>query len=399
MTLSADFIVVGAGSAGCVLAAELIRRDAGSVLLVEAGPNEKHPLVTMPFGLFWLMGSRRDWRYTSAPQSALNGRHVAIPRGRMVGGSGSINSMVWFRGRADDFDGWGVRGWSWASVVPAFEAVEARIQPQVFKDAHPLIAKLSPLFGANRNAPPSPERESAGVFRFNMSGGRRNSAADAFLRPALSESRHLTVITGREVRRIVIEKDCANAVEFADGTKARAQKGVVLSAGSIGSPALLLKSGIGPRQDLHRSGVPLVLDAPGVGANLHDHPAVGLQFDGEGYGLTFGQAPAWLGAPFQYAFGKRGRFASPTVEGGLFFNARGTDRTPDIQSHVIPFKLARRGRRYAYGSGFFADVCLCRPRSRGRLSLTPEGLRIDLGLLSDPADLEDMVAGVARLFG
>ncbi|MGR3515114.1 MAG: GMC family oxidoreductase [Paracoccaceae bacterium] len=395
MTQSADFIVVGAGSAGCVVAAELVRREAGSVLLIEAGPSDAHPLVGMPFGLVWLMDGKRDWRFKSAPQTALGGRQIAIPRGRMLGGSGSINSMVWQRGRADDYDGWRVRGWSWASVAPAFEAVEARVQPSVFDGAHPLVSRLSSLFGANRDTAPTPERESAGVFKFNMKGGRRHSAADAFLRPA--KALGLTVVTGKTVQRILFEGDRARLVEFVGGAHARAEKGIVLSAGSLGSPLILMNSGIGPRAELQHADVDVIQDAPGVGDNLHDHPGVGLHFDGEGYGLTLGQTIPWTMSPFQYALFKRGRLASPTVEGGLFFNARRDNRTPDIQTHVIPFKLGWQGRRYTYGEGYFADVCLCRPRSRGRLSLTSDGAQIDLGLLTDPADLADMVAGVKRL--
>ena len=215
------------------------------------------------------------------------------------------------------------------------------------------------------------------------------------MRPA--KTRGLTVVTGQTVQRILFEGDRARRVEFVGGAHARAEKGIVLSAGSIGSPLILMNSGIGPKADLESAGIDVIQDASGVGDNLHDHPGIGLHFEGAGYGLTIGQTLHWAAAPFAYAVSKRGRLASPTVEGGLFFNARGTERTPDIQSHVIPFKLGWQGRRYTYGAGYFADVCLCRPRSRGRLSLTPNGVKIDLGLLTDEADVADMVAGVKRL--
>ena len=166
----ADFIVIGAGSAGCVVAAELTRLQAGSVLVLEAGPNERHPLVNMPFGLVWLMGSKRDWRYQTVPQAALNDRQIPVPRGRMVGGSGSINSMVWFRGTAADFDGWGLEDWRWDRVKPLFEALENRLQPARLQGAHPLSENLGAVFGS---IDPAPERESAGVFRYNLREGRR----------------------------------------------------------------------------------------------------------------------------------------------------------------------------------------------------------------------------------
>ena len=397
-TPAADFIVVGAGSAGCIVAAELVRREAGSVLLIEAGPSEKHPLVAMPFGLVWLMGGKRDWNFKSAPQTGMNGRQITIPRGRMVGGSGSINSMVWFRGCAADFDAWGLDKWTWDKVRPAFRAVEAQLQPTQLANPHPLVESLSSLFGANSNEPPTPERESAGVFRFNLKNGQRRSAADAFLTPA-KQSRHLTVMTGRRVVRLGFSKGRASLVAFDDGTEAAAAKGIVLSAGSIGSPAILLKSGIGPKSDLDAVGIDVVLCLDGVGQNLHDHPGVGLHFAGpnSGYGLTLDQAPAWATAPFRYLFARQGRLTSPTVEGGMFFNARGDSTRPDIQSHVIPFMMGWQGRRFVRGSGYFADVCLCRPRSRGALRLTRAGLSIDLGLLTNPQDLDDMVAGFHRL--
>ena len=170
-----DFAVIGAGSAGCAVAAGLAEREAGSVLMIEAGPSDRTRLVKMPFELVWLMGSKhRDWCFTSTPQANLNGRRLNIPRGRMLGGSGSINFIVWFRGRADDFDHWSVPGWDWADVEPAFEEVEARLTPDRLAAPHPVTEALSTMFRANDpQQRPSPERESAGVFRYNMRGGRR----------------------------------------------------------------------------------------------------------------------------------------------------------------------------------------------------------------------------------
>ena len=393
-----DFVVIGAGSAGCAVAAGLAERQAGSVLVIEAGPSDRWPLVRMPFGLVWTLGSRRrDWRFMSSPQAGLGGRRIAIPRGRMLGGSGSINSMVWFRGRAADFDGWGVEGWSWSEVEPAFEAVEARIGPAPLATPHPLTQALSNLFGGNDPAAnPTPERESAGVFRYNMRRGRRWSAADAFLRPAMDAG--VTVLQGHQVERIGLTGDRASSVVLADGTEIGAAKGIVLSAGAIGSPALLLASGIGPGEDLRAAGRDVVRDLPGVGANLHDHPGVGLHFRGagSGYGLDPSLAHIWAAAPFDWLLRRKGVFASPTVEGGAFFAANGSGE-PDIQSHFIPFLLGWRGRRYERGRGYFADAVVCRPKSRGALKLGKESLEIDLGLFSDPADLDLLVKGWLRL--
>lgn len=382
-----DFVVVGAGSAGCAAAAGLV--DAGfRVAIIEAGPSDAHPLVKMPFGLIWLMGSRRDWRFTSSPMAGVNGRQIKIPRGRMLGGSSSINSMVWFRGLPADFDGWRIPGWAWGDVAPAFDAIEARMQPNQLADAHPLVKALGGPFGANHDAPPIPDRESGGTFRFNLKHGRRWSAADGFLRPA--QRRGLRVFTGQQVSRLRLSKGRATGVAFFGGGGLAAQKGVVLCAGAIGSPAILLRSGIGPQG--------AVLDAPQVGENLHDHPSVGLHFagTGSGRGLALRHLWAWGTAPLRYALGGRGYLTSPTVEGGMFFAANGQG-APDVQSHFIPFFLNHAGSRYAMGEGYFADVCLCRPKSRGRLWMTKAGLQIDLGLLSDPGDLAVLVKGLRRL--
>jgi choline dehydrogenase len=403
MTLAADYIVIGAGSAGCVVAAELIRRQVGRVIVLEAGPSDQHPLVKMPFGLVWLMGSKtRDWRFSSTQQAGLEGRQLKIPRGRMLGGSGSINSMVWFRGTRRDFNDWGCTEWDWSSVEPAFQAVEEKLRPQQLSGAHPVTQKLSAMFSGNSGAAPTPEYESAGVYNFNLHNGRRWSAADAFLRPALG-SGNLQIITGVEVDRIDIETHRARRVILVDGTEISAHKGIILSAGSIGSPSILMRSGIGDRSDLSAIGIDVKHDLPQVGRNLHDHPSVGLYFAGpnSGYGLTLGQSLAWAAAPFRYAITGKGRLASPTVEGGAFFNARGTDAVPDVQSHFIPFKLGWTGQRYTYGAGYFADVCLCRPKSRGELRLLSADPRVapavDLGILQDPSDLDTLVAGLFRL--
>ncbi|MEY1554775.1 GMC family oxidoreductase [Yoonia sp. R2331] len=392
-----DVIVVGAGSAGCAVAAGLARAGVGRIAVVEAGPTDAHPFVKMPFGLIWLMGSRRDWRLKSAPQQALGGRQITIPRGRMLGGSGSINSMVWFRGQPADFDAWNVPGWGWADVEPAFAEVEAAMTPTPLDTPHPLSRALGRLFGANAAGKPDPARQSAGVCDFNLRDGRRWSPADAFLRPV--QDRGVTVLTGHQVRRLDLTGRAANAVEFTDGTRITAAKGVVLSAGAIGSPEILLRSGVGPAADLAAADVPLVLDAPQVGANLHDHPGVGLHFAGaeSGYGLTWKQAANWALAPLNYLVRRKGVFASPTVEAAAFFNARDEDTAPDIQSHFIPFFMNWKGGRLTYGSGYFADVCLCRPKSRGALRITPQGTAIDLGLFNDPSDLDTMVVGLKRL--
>jgi choline dehydrogenase-like flavoprotein len=397
-----DHIVVGGGSAGCACAGRLAETDGGAILVVEAGPTDRDLRVKVPFGLIRLIGNpQRDWRRRTVPQPHAGGRRVGVPRGKMLGGSGSLNSMIWFRGRASDYDGWGVPGWAWDDVRPAFEAIEARVGPARLPHPHPLSERFGGVFGANDpDAPPSPERESAGVFHVNMKNGARNSAADVFLRPAERAGR-VTVRTGVEVARVALEDGRAAGIVLKSGRVIRARRSVTLAAGSIESPMLLFRSGIGPGAMLRDAGLDVAVEAPGVGQNLHDHPGFGLHFagPGSGYGLSFNQLPAWALAPFQWAVARGGRFASNTVEAGAFFRVMPGAGPPDVQTHFLPFMLGWEGKPIVWGEGYFADVCVANPRSRGHLALGDNqwSPAIDLGLLSDPYDVEVLTRGVARL--
>ncbi|MEM6896552.1 MAG: GMC family oxidoreductase N-terminal domain-containing protein [Pseudomonadota bacterium] len=346
-----DVIVVGAGSAGCVVAAELHRRGVGRILVLEAGASDFHPFVSIPMGLTWLLGSKRDWSLETAPMRSAGNRRIKAPRGKMIGGSGSINSMVWFRGREADFDAWEVPGWSGPDVDPVFEEVEAALTPHPLENTHPLTAGLGAMLPTN-SGNPSPDRESAGVFSHNMKGGRRNSSARAFLR-----QHEIPVTTGVLVDRVTWRDGKVAGVKLSDGTQIDANKGVVLCAGALMSPAILMRSGIGDPEVLTKHGITSRVASPQVGQNLHDHPAFGLHFEGAGtgYGLEPEQWGTWARAPIDLLF-NRGPLASPTVEGGAFFNARGESAEPDVQSHFIPFHLDHRGKKYALKSGYFADV-------------------------------------------
>ena len=392
-----DHIVVGGGSAGCAVAARLAERPGASVLVVEAGPSDRDIRVRVPFGLVSLMRSNaRNWKRETVPMASAGGRRVSVPRGKMLGGSGSINSMVWFRGCRADFDAWGLPGWDSATVWRAYDEVEARMTPTRLPHPHALSEAFGRVFPANdASAPPSPERQSAGVFHCNMRNGARWSAADGFLRPSGAE-----VMTGAEVARVLFDGARACGLQLRDGRRLVARAGVVLSAGSIESPMILMRSGIGPGADLRAAGIEVRQDAPQVGANLHDHPGFGLHFKGprSGYGLTLAQLPAWALSPFRWALARKGRLTSNTVEAGAFYNVSGGD-VPDIQTHFLPFLMGWKGRSIIWGAGYFADVCLCQPRSRGRLGMgrDPFAPQIDLNLFGDAHDLDVMVKGVIRL--
>ncbi|MDU8910834.1 GMC family oxidoreductase [Aestuariicoccus sp. MJ-SS9] len=252
---------------------------------------------------------------------------------------------------------------------------------------------------SNGEAPPTPERESAGVFQVNMRGARRWSAADACLRPALASGR-VQLLTGAEVRRVLIDGAVATGIELDDGQRIVARDGVTLSAGAIESPALLMRSGLGPAAHLRDRGIAVQRDMPGIGENLQDHPAVGLHHAGprSGYGLTARQLPGWALAPLRYLMQGKGRLASNTVEVGAFLRVSDGDGPPEAQVHFIPFHMGWKGRAITWGSGYYADVCLCRPKSRGRLSLKADHRpEIDLGLGADPDDVTLLARAVTRL--
>ena len=401
MSQTVDHIIVGAGSAGCAVAARLAELTEDTICVIEAGPSDADLRVKMPFGLVNLLGGRRDWARQTVPQDNLGGRRISVPRGKMLGGSGSINSMAWFRGRSDDFDGWALNGWKWSDVAPAFEDVEKALRPTRLADPHPLAESFGKALGANDPAsPPTPERESAGVCHANLHDGRRWSAADAFLRPAQKTGR-VTVMTGCEVDRVRIVEGRATGITLRDGRDISARAGVILCAGAIESPMILMRSGLGPAAHLTAKGIAPLRDIPQIGANLHDHPGVGLHFAGEGsgYGLTLKQLPRWGMAPFTWALRRRGPFASPTVEACAFFRAMPGEGRPDAQSHFIPFMLGWKGRAITWGAGYFADVVVSRPRSRGALRLGTDRFTpaIDLNLLSHPYDLEVLLNGIPRL--
>ncbi len=401
-----DFVIVGAGSAGCAAAYQLSKANIGTVAVLEAGLTNRVPQVKVPFLLAWTRGSKRDWKFGSKPQAELGGRSIGVTRGKMIGGSSSINSMVWFRGRRDDFDNWNVPDWAWTDVEDAFEQVEKKIDPRPFPYPHPLSQAYAVALGDNGNAPPTPERESAGIFHVNLHDGARWSAADAFLEPAKQTGR-VEVLTQANVDRLAFEDGRARKVILTDGRVLTARGGILLSAGSIGSPAILMRSGVGPAAHLKTHGIEVVSGQPGVGDNLHDHPAVGLHYAGRntGYGLEWSQVPHWAVSPFNWLLRRKGRLVCNIVEAGAFFRANpvgpdGDDR-PDCQSHFIPVMMGYKGRLLALGGGYSADVNICRPFSRGQLTLRSadpnEQPEIDLALLRDERDVTTLIHGVKRL--
>ena len=419
-----DYVVVGGGSAGCCLAGRLSEDPDKSVCLIEAGPPDNDPRIKIPLALINLIGNQKfDWCYESAPHAHMNGRTVSVPRGKILGGSGSINSMVYIRGRPSDYDAWarqGCSGWDWESVLPYF--IEAESNRRLADD--PLHGGDGPLIvedlrspdpmleqyiaaGASVGIPENRDfngatQEGIGAYQATMNKGRRWSAADAYLRPALGR-KNLRVITNAEVESIEFEGKIARHISLRRGGEReliRINEKLILCGGSIGTPALLLRSGVGPPDHLQDLQIPLSHDLPGVGENLHDHPAIAAHYEGgnRGRGLSFATLTGLAAAPFEYLLARRGIFASNLVEGGGFAKTDSSLTEPDVQFHFIPSKIGHIGAKITWGRGYYGDVCLLKPASRGRLRLASANIDddpiIDLNMLSNDEDRQSLLRGL-----
>jgi choline dehydrogenase len=390
--MEADYVIVGAGSAGCALAYRLA--EAGrSVLLVEEGGTDAGPFIQMPGALSYPMNMRRyDWGYHSEPEPGLGGRRLAVPRGRVLGGSSSINGMVYVRGHARDFDTWaqmGAAGWAFADVQPYFrrmEDVRDGQDPDWRGTDGPLTVTRgkmrNPLFrafveaGRQAGYPVTPDyngaqQEGVCALEATIRGGRRWSAANAYLRPAITLGAR--VVRGLATR-VVIEDGRARGVEVLGpgGVQVvRARAEVIVAASAINTPKLLMLSGIGPGAHLAGQGVPVIADRPGVGANLQDHLEVYVQYAARlpvtlyRYWNLLGKA--YVGA--RWLFTRTGPGASNQFEAGGFVRSAAGIEYPDIQFHFLPIAVRYDGRGVVAGHGFQAHVGPMRSVSRGTVTL------------------------------
>ncbi|MEL7536421.1 MAG: GMC family oxidoreductase N-terminal domain-containing protein [Pseudomonadota bacterium] len=425
--ITTDVLVIGGGSAGCAAAGRLSEDPSLEVCLLEAGPADSSPLIKVPLGVVALMGHRDfDWRWRSAPLRHLGGREVSVPRGRTLGGSGSINSMVYIRGRASDYDEWladGCAGWGWDDVLARFRRAEnnGRFRedplhgtsgPLYVNDLpspHPMVQQWQAA-GAAHGIPSNDDfngevQEGLGNYQTTMRHGRRWSPADAYLRGAMRRH-NLEVITDTLAERIEFsDRTAKTVIARRRGREIRinVRRELVLCAGAIATPTLLMRSGIGPGEHLREFGIHVVIDRPQVGENLHDHPAIGMHYGGgdQGYALSLPTLPANALAPLRYCLARRGLFASNTVEAGGFARTDAALAEPDVQFHFIPARLGHEGKAIVWGRGYYSDVCVLKPKSRGRVRLAaadPAAMpAIDLNLLSDPHDDRTMLAGAKLL--
>lgn len=416
--MSYDYIIIGAGSAGCVLANRLSAHPNTQVLLLEAGGRDRHPLIRIPAAFFRLYKTRVDWAFYSVPQPELGGRRLFMPRGKTLGGSGSINAMIYIRGHREDYDDWarnGCTGWGYESVLPYFKKAENNAQlsghyhgnegPWHITDLqqpHP-FTKLYLQAGQERGMPfladmNAAEDEGVGIHQTNQYRGQRHSPANAYLKPVLQRP-NLHVKTGVRVTRIVLENQKAVGVEVQYGNRRetiRCNREVILSAGSLLSPALLLHSGIGSAEAM--GNLPVLHELPGVGQNLQDHPVVPIIY--RAHANTTLDTEETLGNILRWLFKKQGPMTSNLAEGGGFFRTEPGLAAPDFQIHFAPAFFVDHGFTRPKGNGFSAAPILVKPKSRGSVTLhpkNPQEVLIDPAVFSHPEDLDTFVKGFKRV--
>ena len=423
-----DYVIVGAGSAGCLLAERLSRDPGCRVALVEAGPEYGAWPLRVPAALPLLLRSRRyNWAFDTAPQPALGGRRLYWPRGKVLGGSSSINAMCAVRGPAADFDGWreyGGERWGWSALAPMMDAIAAtgqerypdRLAINPLRYRHPISeAFVSAAREAGYPALPDfnvDQPDGVGFYPVFQQQGERWENASAFLEPARSRP-NLSVLIDTRALGLTLDGEkraTGLSVQRSDGTRhgLAARREVILCCGAVGSPHLLLLSGIGPAEELRALDIAVTHELPGVGRNLQDHLDVTLVRYARGGGLSARpqDLPGKIRALIDYRLSRTGPFTSNLAEAGGFIRSDPALAHPDLQLHFLPAVQQDHGRklvRTTFFAGCSLHVCGLYPASRGRIALAgPDPLAdpvIDPRYLEDEADLATLAAGVRRAFG
>ncbi|MDP2187096.1 MAG: GMC family oxidoreductase N-terminal domain-containing protein [Sphingobacteriaceae bacterium] len=411
-----DYIIVGGGSAGCVLANRLSANSALQVLLLEAGSADKHPFIKIPAAFYKLYKSKVDYGFYTEPQEGAVQRRLFVPRGKTLGGSGAINAMIYIRGHRADFDGWaaaGNTGWSYEEVLPYFKRSEHN---EAFPSSHfhsqagewhisnSKPHPLTQLYVQAGKAAGHPEiidfngaeDEGVGIHQVNIKNGKRHSPAHAFLLPARART-NLTIKTGLHVEKLQLDGTRVSGVWVQlHGRQQilRARKEVILSAGSIHSPLLLLRSGIGDSSYLNKLGIPVKHHLYGVGLNLQDHPVVPLVYRTQ-KGASLDTADnLWNLA--KWVFTGKGPFSSNLAEGGGFLRTQPDLTAPDVQLHFAPAFFVDHGFSKPKGNGMSLAPILLQPQSRGKVTLHPNDWHkplIDPQVFQNPDDVKILREG------
>ncbi len=416
-----DYIIVGGGSSGCVMANRLSEDPSVKVLLIESGLKDNDKWIKIPATFFKVIEKGRDiFVYQGEPSKKLNNRPSIVLQGNVIGGGSSVNAMLYIRGQAEDYNEWqslGNKGWGYEDVLPVFKDMESNME--IADQYHGTDGDLKvsetgfhhPLSRAFIRAaqqtgiPYNPDfngaqQEGVGFYQTTSYAGKRWSSAEAFLRPA-ENRQNLSIMTRSRVARVLFEGQRAVGVELENGSKLHAAGEVVLCAGTIETPRLLLLSGIGEKSHLESLGIEVKADLPGVGENYQDHLEVNVQCYSKNPISFYRQDKGLTAAKhmLQYLMYKTGLLTSNVVESGGFINVSGDER-PDLQFHVLPFMVGWVDRQPLEAHGLSINPCFLRPKSRGSVKLRSANAQdpalFNAGSLEDPNDLEILVRGVKK---